>query len=216
MHKQTQILQGRTALFWVDRFADLAGQRHNHLPPCSRRVRCRSRRPPKSARGPPDPNPLHSPYLRQVDIVRPAMPLIALALTVVLCAVPVAQVGRAGQGSEAAVGWVARRTRTAGLHSGHIALRSLAARRSNQPPLPTVPQVSDVLRASGLSACGPVLLLHTFGYLLGYLLPRLLGFNEKTSRTGEDGWWTKRGSCTAGGRGKREGGGGGWQVSGCP
>jgi hypothetical protein len=30
--------------------------------------------------------------LLQVDVVRPVMPLIALALTVVLCAVPVAQV----------------------------------------------------------------------------------------------------------------------------
>ncbi len=29
----------------------------------------------------------------QVDVVRPAMPLLALALTVILCAVPVAQVG---------------------------------------------------------------------------------------------------------------------------
>ena len=65
------------------------------------------------------------------------MPLLALALTVILCAVPVAQ-------------------------------------------------VADVLRASGLAACTPVILLHSFGYLLGYLLPRLLGFNEKTSRTG--GW----------------------------
>lgn len=73
-------------------------------------------------------------FKKQVDVVRPAMPLVALALTVILCAVPVAQ-------------------------------------------------VADVLRASGLAACGPVLLLHFFGYLLGYLLPRLLGFNEKTSRT---------------------------------
>jgi predicted Na+-dependent transporter len=64
------------------------------------------------------------------------MPLLALALTVVLCAVPVAQ-------------------------------------------------VADVLRASGLSACTPVVLLHSLGYALGYMLPRLLGFNEKTARTGK-------------------------------
>lgn len=69
--------------------------------------------------------------------MRPVLPLVALALTVVLCAVPVAQ-------------------------------------------------VADVLRATGLSACTPVILLHTFGYLLGYALPRLLGFNEKTARTGEE------------------------------
>lgn len=73
-------------------------------------------------------------FKKQVDVVRPVMPLVALALTVVLCAVPVAQ-------------------------------------------------VADVLRASGLSACTPVILLHSCGYLLGYMLPRLLGFNEKTSRT---------------------------------
>lgn len=29
----------------------------------------------------------------------------------------------------------------------------------------------------------PVCLLHGFGYLLGYLLPKTLGFNEKISRT---------------------------------
>jgi hypothetical protein len=38
-------------------------------------------------------------------------------------------------------------------------------------------------RTSGLAACLPVALLHGFGYLLGYLLPRLLGFNEKVART---------------------------------
>lgn len=78
----------------------------------------------------------------QVDVVRPAMPLVALALTVVLCAVPVAQ-------------------------------------------------VAGVLRASGLAACTPVIALHSFGYLLGYTLPKVLGFNEKTSRTG--GWRRRRG-----------------------
>lgn len=70
-----------------------------------------------------------------MDVIRPAMPLVALALTVVLCAVPVAQ-------------------------------------------------VADVLRAQGLAACTPVIALHSFGYALGYALPRLLGFNERTSRTG--------------------------------
>ncbi len=50
-----------------------------------------------------------------------------------------------------------------------------------------------MLRASGVAACGPVLLLHFFGYLLGYLLPRMLGFNEKTSRTGERGLWLRQG-----------------------
>ncbi len=76
------------------------------------------------------------PWHPQVDVVRPVLPLLALALTVILCAVPVAQ-------------------------------------------------VADVLRASGLAACTPVILLHSFGYLLGYGLPKLLGFNEKTSRTGD-------------------------------
>lgn len=69
-----------------------------------------------------------------VSKIRPAMPLVALALTVVLCAVPVAQ-------------------------------------------------VADVLYRSGMVAVLPVVGLHFFGYLLGYLLPKLLGFNEKTSRT---------------------------------
>ncbi|KAI3428717.1 hypothetical protein D9Q98_007541 [Chlorella vulgaris] len=73
-------------------------------------------------------------FKKQVDVIRPLMPLLALALTVVLCAVPVAQ-------------------------------------------------VADVLRASGLSACVPVILLHSCGYMLGYMLPRTLGFNEKTART---------------------------------
>lgn len=73
-------------------------------------------------------------FKKQVNFIRPIMPLVALALTVVLCAVPVAQ-------------------------------------------------VADVLRASGMAACTPVILLHSFGYLLGYALPRGMGFNEKTSRT---------------------------------
>lgn len=42
---------------------------------------------------------------------------------------------------------------------------------------------SHAPRASGLSACVPVALLHGCGYALGYLLPRGLGFGERTSRT---------------------------------
>lgn len=38
-------------------------------------------------------------------------------------------------------------------------------------------------RANGLAACLPVALLHGCGYLLGYVLPRLLGFNERVART---------------------------------
>lgn len=66
--------------------------------------------------------------------IRPAMPLIALFLTVVLCAVPVAQ-------------------------------------------------VAPILRTQGLAAMKPVALLHFFGYFLGYFFPKMLGFNERTSRT---------------------------------
>lgn len=73
-------------------------------------------------------------FPKAVAKVRPAMPLLALLLTVVLCAVPVAQ-------------------------------------------------VADVLRASGVAAIGPVILLHGCGYALGYSLPRLLKFNERTART---------------------------------
>ena len=73
-------------------------------------------------------------FPKAVAKIRPVMPLLALALTVVLCAVPVAQ-------------------------------------------------VAEVLRASGMAAVGPVVLLHGCGYLLGYVLPRVLGFNERTSRT---------------------------------
>ena len=47
------------------------------------------------------------PRCHQVDVVRPAMPLVALALTVVLCAVPVAQVGWGGVGREGQRDWVA-------------------------------------------------------------------------------------------------------------
>ena len=73
-------------------------------------------------------------FPKAVAKIRPVMPLLALFLTVVLCAVPVAQ-------------------------------------------------VADVLRSSGMAAVGPVVLLHGFGYFLGYLLPRLLKFNERTART---------------------------------
>lgn len=52
------------------------------------------------------------------------------------------------------------------------------------PPPCSPLQVADVLRASGLAACTPVILLHSFGYLLGYGLPKMMGFNEKTARTG--------------------------------
>ncbi|MEO2192071.1 MAG: bile acid:sodium symporter family protein [bacterium] len=72
---------------------------------------------------------------KQVDVIRPIMPFVALFLTVVLCAVPVAQV---------------------------------------QP----------VLAVSGAAVILPVVLLHGFGYLLGYLLPKAaFGMDEKTSRT---------------------------------
>jgi BASS family bile acid:Na+ symporter len=73
-------------------------------------------------------------FPRTIAKIRPAMPLLALLLTVVLCAVPVAQ-------------------------------------------------VADVLRAVGVGAIGPVVLLHGFGYFLGYALPRLLRFGERTART---------------------------------
>lgn len=69
-----------------------------------------------------------------VERIRPGMPLVALILTVILCAVPVAQ-------------------------------------------------VQNVLQTNGLSMLGPVVALHGFGYLLGYLLPKTLGFPERTART---------------------------------
>ncbi|GAB4815674.1 hypothetical protein N2152v2_002720 [Parachlorella kessleri] len=77
---------------------------------------------------------LNEAFHKQIDRIRPALPLVALALTVVLCAVPVAT-------------------------------------------------VVDVLKSNGLAACLPVALLHGFGYLLGYVLPRLLNFSERVSRT---------------------------------
>lgn len=71
---------------------------------------------------------------KKIDIIRPAMPLVALFLTVVLCAVPVAQ-------------------------------------------------VQKVLQLNGSAVIGPVVLLHSMGYLLGYLLPKSLKFSETISRT---------------------------------
>ena len=72
---------------------------------------------------------------KQVDVIRPFMPFVALFLTVVLCAVPVAQV---------------------------------------QP----------VLAVNGAAVILPVVLLHGFGYLLGYLLPKVaFRMDERTSRT---------------------------------
>ena len=55
-------------------------------------------------------------------------------------------------------------------------------------PVGSNPQANrpcDVMscRSNGLVACLPVALLHGFGYLLGYVLPRLLKFSEKVSRT---------------------------------
>lgn len=116
------------------------------------------------------------------------MPLVALALTVILCAVPVAQVGWDGwEGQRDRVAWAAAHTCLKGCWLGCVwACMAQTSTRLPCPPLHHY-QVADVLRASGLAACGPVLLLHFFGYLLGYLLPRLLGFNEKTSRTGGGG-----------------------------
>lgn len=73
-------------------------------------------------------------FHKQIDRIRPTLPLLALALTVVLCAVPVAT-------------------------------------------------VVDVLKSHGLAACLPVTLLHGFGYLFGYLMPRFFGFQERVART---------------------------------
>ena len=73
-------------------------------------------------------------FPNMIQKIRPGMPLLALLLTVILCAVPVAQV---------------------------------------QP----------VLQLNGLRVVGPVVALHAFGYFLGYILPKVLGFPESTSRT---------------------------------
>jgi bile acid:Na+ symporter, BASS family len=46
-----------------------------------------------------------------------------------------------------------------------------------------VGQVSAVLRSNGLQLCIPVALLHAFAFVLGYVVCKLLKFNEKTART---------------------------------
>jgi len=46
-----------------------------------------------------------------------------------------------------------------------------------------VAQVQPVLAVNGAGVVLPVVLLHGFGYLLGYLLPKVLKMSEKTSRT---------------------------------
>jgi len=43
--------------------------------------------------------------------------------------------------------------------------------------------VQPVLAVNGAGVVLPVVLLHGFGYLLGYLLPKVLKMSEKTSRT---------------------------------
>ena len=73
-------------------------------------------------------------FPKQINRIRPAMPLVALFLTVILCAVPVAQ-------------------------------------------------VQKVLQLNGAAVIGPVVMLHSMGYLLGYLLPKSMKFSEIVSRT---------------------------------
>lgn len=46
-----------------------------------------------------------------------------------------------------------------------------------------VGQVSGVLKEQGLQLIGPVMALHAAAFLLGYVLCKVLGFNEKTART---------------------------------
>lgn len=77
---------------------------------------------------------LNEMFPKKINIIRPAMPLLALFLTVVLCAVPVAQ-------------------------------------------------VQKVLQLNGSAVIGPVVILHSMGYLLGYLLPKSMKFSETVSRT---------------------------------
>ena len=38
-------------------------------------------------------------------------------------------------------------------------------------------------RDQGLQLIGPVMMLHAAAFLLGYVLCKVLGFNEKTART---------------------------------
>ena len=46
-----------------------------------------------------------------------------------------------------------------------------------------VAQVSEPILSAGLSLQFPVLFLHLFGGLIGYLLPQAIGFGEVASRT---------------------------------
>jgi BASS family bile acid:Na+ symporter len=46
-----------------------------------------------------------------------------------------------------------------------------------------VAQVAEPIKAAGLGLQLPILLLHLLGGLIGYVLPRLTGFGETTSRT---------------------------------
>lgn len=48
---------------------------------------------------------------------------------------------------------------------------------------PNLAQVAPVLKAQGLSAAVPVFTLHFLAYLLGYMMPKALGFSERTART---------------------------------
>lgn len=173
-----------------------------------------------------------------VGRVRPAMPLLAILLTVVLCATPVAQVApllacargivwmwggtgllgsrdRGGGRTPSIEGspcpchgenGVSRRpsglqTSSWGRHAppctpGCPMCRPPAVTAApccnttvHHPSKPHVtpqsltPTITTTCRLHGASACLPVLLLHTLGYFFGYLLPRVLGFGERTSRT---------------------------------
>ena len=110
---------------------------------------------------------------KQVDVVRPFMPFVALFLTVVLCAVPVGIdwliLGRPS--IDAA--WTLRDARA----------RALALTRATRSFVRQVAQVQPVLAVNGAGVVLPVVLLHGFGYLLGYVLPKVLKMSEKTSRT---------------------------------
>lgn len=46
-----------------------------------------------------------------------------------------------------------------------------------------VAQVADPILAAGLSLQIPILMLHLIGGLVGYFLPRAVGFDETSSRT---------------------------------
>ena len=96
-----------------------------------------------------------------------------------------------------AAGCRAQRQWRLGTAWGRLAGRQAGPGRRARPPAqcvtlssPTLPR-SRPRRANGLAACLPVALLHGFGYMLGYLLPRVLGFSERVSRTVsiETGGW---------------------------